>query len=36
MSTSAQTVKVTLTLPKEVYERAAKTAQATERAVWAV
>ena len=33
MSTSAQTIEVPLTLPKDVYERAAKTAQAEQRQI---
>ena len=33
MSTSTQTVQVTLTLPRDLYERAAKTAQAEQRQI---
>jgi len=33
MSTTTETVQVTLTLPKEIYERAAETAQAEQRQI---
>jgi len=33
MSTATETVQVTLTLPKDIYERAAQTAQAEQRQV---